>query len=137
MKIGYYVNHTREVFKIAEMSKGQVGKAIRDNYKIVKVASREINMLHERLFVLRCEESKPSGKVVNRTNTVRKILKSTGLSQQQLRKEIMLRDIELGDSGRLERLEQILDLAILQLESGADTDLILKVLKQTRGEEKE
>ena len=137
MKIGYYTNHTREVFKIAEMSKGQVGKAIRDNYKVIKVSSREIHLLHDRLFVLRCAENKLAGKKTSKTNTVRKILKSTGLSHERLKREIMLRDIELGDSGRLERLEQVLDLAILQLESGADTELILKVLKQTRGGEKE
>jgi hypothetical protein len=133
MKIGYYVNNKREVFKIKEMSKKAVGVAIRDNYKIIKVSARQLNMLHERLFVLRNEESH---KEIPRTNSPRKILKATGLSRQIIKREMRQMDIEDGNSGRIERLEQILDLAILQLESGADPELILKVLKQTRGGEK-
>jgi len=134
MKIGYYVNNKREVFKIKEMSKKTVGVAIRDNYKIIKVSARQLDMLHERLFVLRNQES---NKEIPRTNSSRKILKATGLSRYTIKREMRQLDIEDGNSGRIERLEQILDLAILQLESGADPELILKVLKQTRGEEKE
>ena len=117
-KIGYIKLNSGVIYKISELNKKANGTAIRDCYSNLRAEARTLKLLHERLYVLRCKETE----FATMTDTNKKILKCVGLDKNS----------EINE--RADRLEQILELAIIQLENGADLGMVLKILKQNMGE---
>jgi len=125
------------VFKISSLSKKQIEGHLEFYKKRVRISLAKLRNLYARYYDWDAEIA-PKVAMINKLGLEKKLAKDAGFTltpdfRSAFESLVSLKE----DRDFAERQKQVINLTILQLENGADTDLILKILKQSQMEAEE
>lgn len=125
------------VFKISDLSKKQIEGHLEFYKKRVRISLAKLRKLYSCYYDWQ-EEEFPKTAIINKLSLEKKLAKDAGFTltpdfRAAFESLVSLKE----DRDFAERQKQVINLTILQLENGADTDLILKILKQSQVEVEE
>tara|TARA_S200002703_G_C3796996_1_gene246095 strand:- start:147 stop:494 length:348 start_codon:yes stop_codon:yes gene_type:complete len=104
----YFTNYDNSTTEIDSMNSKEVGRAIKVTYDRLRGQYRLLSNLHDRLGKVRSDKKRP--------DTKKKVLKLLKLRNLPSKEE--------------ERLRQVIETAIILMESEKDYDFVKKVLQQ-------
>ena len=125
------------VFLIKDMSKKQTEKMLELYKKRMRISIMKLRLLHHRLYDITGVKY-PKQSELARAKLDRKISKDAGFVMNEDLKSLFVQ-IKETEKRHVEMLRQktFVNMAIVQLENGADPQLILNLLKQTQRSEPE
>jgi hypothetical protein len=122
------------VFKISDLSKKQIEGHLEFYKKRIKISLARLRNLYGRYYSMNAEQF-PKVALLDKLHLERKLARDAGFTlSPDFRAALDTLDSLKEDRDFAERQKQVINLTILQLENGADTDLILKILKQSQVE---
>jgi len=125
----YIADIKGRVYEIDDLNKHKVGSLIREQYHQLQMIKTRLDKLHDKLHVLRNEET---SKKVPRTNTNYKLIQELKLKSflaSEEGTELLHRNFKL-ESLLKTRLRTILKTALKAVEEEADYEYIAAILRQ-------
>lgn len=122
------------VFKISDLTRKQIEGHLEFYKKRVRISLAKLRNLYGRYYSMNAEQF-PKAALLDKLHLERKLARDAGFTlSPDFRAALENLDSLKEDRDFAERQKQVINLTILQLENGADTDLILKILKQSQSE---
>lgn len=133
----YVADEKGNIFSIEQLNKRQTERMLELYKKRMKISINKLRHLHHRIYDI-IGKKYPKDASFQRAKIDKKISKEAGfVMNDDLRKfHIKIKDAEKQHQEIL-RHKTFVNMAIVQLENGADHDLILNLLKQTQRSEPE